>query len=533
MAAPRRPEVTIAIAAAAALGVAAEWVGFGWTDARHWIPDLATGWTIVACGLVAGARRPRSRTGALLTAAGVAWFAGNFASARWEPLAWTAGHLAFVHRGVLAHALLSYPTGRLRSRALVAAVAAGYVVSLVPQVTESDRATVAVGLAVIAVAVATPLPARGPAVLFGAVLAGGAAIRLATPADAADEAALLAYQAGICVVAVDLVARLRSRRREEAAVADLVVELGEHRSGTLRDALAHALGDPTLEVVYWGEDGAPLDAAGRAVAAPEPGPDRAVTVVERGGERVAALVHDPAVLDDPALLDAVAGAARLEAANSRLQADVRARVAELDASRRRLLEAGDEERSRLERRLHDGAERRLDVLSAMLREASAGSDGDAAREAVERARRQLERTRADLHELAHGLHPRVLSEQGLAGGLRDLAAASPVEVDVAAEDVALSPAARVTAYFVCAEALANVVKHAGARRARIAVRRNEGRLLVEVEDDGVGGADPDAGSGLRGLADRIEALGGALRVESPPGRGTLLAAEIPLGGEEA
>jgi signal transduction histidine kinase len=528
---PSRPELPVAVAAAA-LGIAAEWVGFGWSDARHWVPDLATGWTVVACGLVARTRRPRSRTGTLLTAAGFAWFAGNFASARWAPLAWTSGHLAFVHRGLLLHALLSYPTGRLRSRALAAAAVAAYAASLVPAVTESDRATIAVGLAAAAVAVAARLPARGPAVLFGAVLAGGAAIRLATPADDADQAALLAYQAGIGVIAVDLVARLRSRPREEAAVADLVVELGEHRSGTLRDALAEALGDPTLEVVYWGEDGAPLDAAGRAVPAPQPGPGRAVTVVERGGEPVAALVHDPAVLDDPALLDAVAAAARLEAANSRLQADVRARVAALDASRRRLLDAGDDERSGLERRLHDGAERRLDALSAMLRDATAGADGDAARDAVERARRQLERTRTDLHELARGLHPRVLAEQGLAGGLRELAAASPVPVDVAAEDVALPPAARVTAYFVCAEALANVVKHAGARTAHIAVRRRDGAIVVEVRDDGVGGADPGAGSGLRGLADRVEALGGTLRVESPPGRGTLLAAEIPLGGEE-
>jgi signal transduction histidine kinase len=520
------------IAAAVALGIAAEWVAFGWADPGDWIPDLATGWTLVGCGLVARARRPRSRTGALLTAAGLSWFAGNFGSAALDALAWAGAHLAFVHRGFLLHALLSYPTGRLRRRALQLATAAGYAVTLVPAITGSDAATVAFGVAVAAVAMVARIPARGPAVLFGAVLAGGAAIRLATTADDAGRAALLAYQAAICVVALDLVARLRSRPREEAAVADLVVELGDHPSGTLRDALAHALGDPTLEVVYWSEDGVPLDAAGRTVAAPEPGPGRAVTDIERGGERVAALVHDRAVLDDPALRDAVAAAARLEAANSRLRAEVRARLAELDASRRRLVRTGDDERARLERELHDGAERRLAALSPLLADAMAKADGETARDAVERAGRQLDRTRADLRELARGLHPRALSENDLAGALRELAAGSPVPVAVDADDTAVPVEARVTAYFVCAEALANVVKHAGARHASVRVRRDDGRLVVRVEDDGAGGADPAAGSGLRGLGDRVEALGGTLRVVSAPGRGTLLAAEIPLGGEE-
>jgi signal transduction histidine kinase len=531
MAAVRKPEAAAAIAAVV-LGVAAESVAFGWADARHWIPDVATGWTLVACGLVARVRRPRSRTGALLAAAGFAWFAGNFVSARWTLLATVAAQLAFLHRGLLVDALLSYPTGHLRSRALAAAVAAGYAVSLVPDASSGDGATIAAAVALAAVALVARVPARGAAALFAAVLAGGAALRLATASDAADQAALLAYEAAICVVALDMLGGLRSRSREEAAVADLVVELGARRSRTLRDALADALGDPTLDVVYWDADGAPLDAGGRPVAAPEPGPGRAVTVVERAGERVAALVHDPAVLEDPALLDAVASAARLEAANSRLQAEVRTRLAELGASRRRLLQAGDDERRRLERRLRDGAERRLDALAAVLRDAGARSDGDPARDAIEQASLRLERTQADLRELARGLHPRVLAEHGLAGALRDLAAASPLPVEVDAEDVTLPPAVEVAAYFVCAEALANAVKHAGARRARIAVRRNGADLDVEIEDDGAGGADPAAGSGLRGLADRVDALGGALRVESPRGGGTLLAAEIPLGGEE-
>jgi signal transduction histidine kinase len=517
---------------AAALGIAAESVGFGWAEPRHWIPDLITGWTLVACGLLARRRRRGSRVGVLLAAAGFSWFAGNFASAGWQPLAWAAAHLAFVHRGLLMHALLSYPTGRLRSRLLAAIVALAYAASLVLAVDRSDLATIVIGLGLVAAALIARLPARVPAVVFGIALAGGAALRLALPGGGPDEAALLVYEGAIWFTAVELLSGLRTRTREQAAVTDIVVELGEGPSETLRDALAGSLGDPTLAIVYWGAGGAPIDAAGRPVAMPGAGPDRAVTPVERGGERVAALVHDPAVLEDRALVEAVAAAARLAAANSRLQSDVRAQLGELAASRRRLLEAGDEERRRLKRELHDGAERRLEVLASILLEAGERGPGDLVGDHVQRAQRQLERTLGDLHELARGLHPRVLADEGLLGGVRDLAAACPVSVEIEVDDVRLPAAVEVAAYFVCAEALANVVKHARARHVFVAVRRSEGGIAVEVRDDGAGGADPASGSGLRGLEDRVEALGGVLHVESAPGSGTLLAAEIPLGGEE-
>jgi signal transduction histidine kinase len=517
---------------AAALGIAAEAVSFGWAEPRHWMPDLITGWTLVACGLFARRRRRGSRVGVLLAAAGFAWFAGNFASAGWRPLAWAAAHLAFVHRGLLVHALLSYPTGRLRSRPLVAIVALAYAASLVLAVDRSDLATIVIGLGLVGAALIARLPARMPAVLFGIALAGGAALRLALPGGGPDEAALLVYEGAIWLTAVELLSGLRTRTREQAAVTDIVVELGEGPSETLRDALAGALGDPTLAIVYWGGGGVPIDAAGRPVAMPDAGPDRAVTPVERGGERVAALVHDPAVLEDPALSEAVAAAARLAAANPRLQSDVRAQLGELAASRRRLLEAGDEERRRLERELHEGAECRLEVLASILLEAGKRGAGDAVGDHLQRAQRQLERTLGDLHELARGLHPRVLADEGLLGGVRDLGAACPVSVEIEVDDVRLPAAVEVAAYFVCAEALANVVKHACARHVSVAVRRFDGRIAVEVRDDGAGGADPASGSGLRGLEDRVEALGGVLHVESAPGSGTLLAAEIPLGGEE-
>jgi signal transduction histidine kinase len=246
---------------------------------------------------------------------------------------------------------------------------------------------------------------------------------------------------------------------------------------------------------------------------------------------IAALVHDPAVLDDPGLREAVSSAAQLAAANARLQAEVRARVAELRASRRRIVEAGDEERRRLERRLREGAEERLELLAEHLRRARLSAGSDAARERLDRTEAQLERTLEELRRLAHGLHPRVLAETGLAGALASLAEQAPIPVEVAAPDAKLPPEVEAVAYFLCSEALANVAKHASASRVSLSVTTGDGRVRIEVEDDGLGGADPARGTGLRGLVDRVEALGGTFNLESPAGAGTRLAAEIPLGGE--
>jgi signal transduction histidine kinase len=253
--------------------------------------------------------------------------------------------------------------------------------------------------------------------------------------------------------------------------------------------------------------------------------------VKREGQPVAALVHDPAVLEDPGLLEAVASAAQLAAANARLQAEVRARVEELAASRRRILAVRDEERRRLERRLHDKAEARLGELAVTLRRGQRSTTDQRTREQIAHAEDQLARTLEELRRLAHGLHPRVLAEHGLAGALAALAKDLPVPVDINVPSTQLPEQVAVAAYFVCAEALANVAKHAAAAHVAVAVTASEDRVKVEIADDGVGGADPAHGSGLRGLADRVETFGGTLQVESTSGHGTRLAAEIPLGGE--
>jgi signal transduction histidine kinase len=334
------------------------------------------------------------------------------------------------------------------------------------------------------------------------------------------------FEAALALLAILLARGVLREPWARRVPTDLVVELAETRYGALRDRLARALGDPTLEVGFRVEQGdGYVDAAGRPLALPPLGSPRRTTVVEH-----AVLIHDAALLDDPRLAAALSEAAQLAGSNARLQAEVRAQIAELQASRRRLLAAADDERRRLEQRLHETAERRLAMLLPELERARRVAVGDPERAArVQRASEQLEHSLADVRRLAAGLHPRELATGGLREAMAALAARSPVPVEL---DLGLSenlPAeAERTAYFVCSEGLANVAKYANASRARVNVRAVGDRLRVEVADDGRGGAHPAGGSGLRGLADRVEAVGGTLTIDSPAGAGTRVVAELPL-----
>jgi signal transduction histidine kinase len=533
-------------ATAVLYGLAAEWTAFEWSDSRGWLPDFAVGWTFIVCGLIGHARRPESRTGTLLIGTGFTWFLGNFASLDIGPVAWLAGQALYLHRGILIHCLLSFPNGRLRSRLDQGAVVLGYVAALIVPIAQDAIATAVLGVVLLAVAVRGHLATIGPtrraralavrvAVAVGFALAARALARMVLPAGIADEAGLLAYQLILCVVAVGLLIGLLRGSWQEAAVTDLVVELTETPTAMLRDALARALGDPTIEVGYRlsAAEGY-VDAQGRPLDLPEAGTSRAVTPIEANGIPLGALVHDPAVLDDPGLVESITAAARLAASNARLQAEVRAQIAQVEASRRRLVEAGDEERRRLQRRLRDGAERRLHAIAVTLtkvRALAARSPESNVLAQATQADRQLRRTFEDLHELARGLHPLALEGSGLAGALEDLVERSPVPVELRVSTTDLPRDVAAGAYFVCSEALANLAKHAGASCGMITIATRGDRLAVEVADDGVGGADAGRGSGLRGLADRIEALGGKLIVDSPASGGTRLTAEIPLGGQ--
>jgi PAS domain S-box-containing protein len=215
----------------------------------------------------------------------------------------------------------------------------------------------------------------------------------------------------------------------------------------------------------------------------------------------------------------------------RLNAELHVRLEELAASRARIVAAGDIERRRLERNLHDGAQQRLVALALSLRIALAKlqTEPEAAREALVGAGEELTRALDELRELARGLHPAVLTDRGLPAAVEMLAGRAPVPVEIAEMPGERLPApVEAAAYYLIAEALTNVAKYASASTVRVRIVAGDRHLLVEITDDGVGGADPASGSGLRGLADRVEALGGTLAVASPAGGGTTLRAEVPL-----
>jgi signal transduction histidine kinase len=240
-------------------------------------------------------------------------------------------------------------------------------------------------------------------------------------------------------------------------------------------------------------------------------------------------MHDPSLAQEGDRLREVAAAASMALENARLQAELRANLEELRGSRGRVIEAADFERRRLERDLHDGAQRRLVTLSMSLGMLEHRLDGDPeARALVTEARREAAGSLQELRDIAHGIHPAVVTSHGLAVALESLVATAPVPVGVAVElEERLPSTAEVAAYYLICEALTNTAKHAHASSASVAVRREPDRVVVEIDDDGVGGADTAGGSGLRGLADRVEALEGSLRVVSQAGEGTHLRAEIP------
>jgi signal transduction histidine kinase len=333
------------------------------------------------------------------------------------------------------------------------------------------------------------------------------------------------------VVGLAPIAFLIGLLRSRLAVGPAIASLGAGAArGDVVGALRTALRDPSLEVAYWvAEYDRYADVDGRAIELPT-APGRATTLIDReDGTHVAALVHDPSLRDEPELLDAVTAAAAFALENARLHAELRARLDELRGSRARIIEAAQTERQRLERDLHDGAQQRLVALSLELGllEQRFEAEPDA-KAALDQTRREVTESLRELRELAQGIHPAVVTGHGLAVALKTLAARAQVPVRLTVDlDARLPERQEVAAYFVVSESLTNIAKYACASSAAVDVRRVDGRLVVEVVDDGVGGADTRRGSGLRGLADRVEALGGRLRVWSPAGGGTRVEAEIP------
>ena len=547
--------------AAVGAGLAIGWLGAdaGVSGARI-ATDLALSWALVGASLVALERQRWGRVRALLAAAAFALLAADLQWATSEVL-WTVGFLlSGLWLALLVNFVLTFPEGRSWSPAARLAVAAAYatalggqlagalvlpdsrdLLSFAPQQSVADavdraQGTVAIAvlLALLFLVVRRLLLLRGPArraqapVLVGAGLAvpptmlwlawTTATGESAPTPETIARAAWLLLPLGV----VAGIARSRLHRRE---ASELVVELQTEGATSLRERLARALGDPTVEVAYRLDDGRYVDDAGRPVELPQR-PDRAVTVVTARGEEVAVVVHDPALLDEPALVESVRATAGLVLENERLAAEVHARLAEVRASRARIVAAGDAERRRLERNLHDGAQQRLVTLSLALGIAAARGD-EAGSDELSRAQEQVEEAIVELRELARGIHPTLLREEGLVAAVEALARRTPLPVTVegSAGDRLPDPV-ELAAYFLVSEALTNVVKHASASEAAVRLERGAGALRVSVIDNGVGGARAGADSGLAGLSDRLEALDAKLVVESEPGRGTRIGTEI-------
>jgi signal transduction histidine kinase len=488
--------------------------GPGWPDM---VGDGAAGAALLGAAGVTALRPRGRRVGLILGLAGAAWLAGTVDAS-----------LAALHRGPLAHALLAFPDGLLTSAVAVAATTTAYVTGAVPDLADSAWLTLAAGAVLVAAAVVSRQRRQaGPSRLIVEPLAFGMALALGAAASLRDDAALgdiaqWLYYAVVAGVSIAVPVRLARSGWTGAALSSLVAELGDlEGADALRDRLARAVGDPDLVVGYrLGSNGMYVDAAGRTLDLPSPSSGRTATpVVHDSGEVIAVLVHDSPALEDPSLRRDVASAARLAVANTRLRAEVAARAREVTASRRRLLEVADRERRRLEAELRTSAGHRLDAVAERL--ASRGEDSIVAIAA------ELDQARADLARLARGLHPAALTDGGLAAALGELAVAATVPVTLEVAPARFPAMVEAAAYFVCAEAMANASKHSGCDRVIVSVAASADSVEVRISDDGGGGASL-SGSGLLGLRDRVEALGGRLGVHSPPGGGTRIEARLPL-----
>ncbi|MEY2513009.1 MAG: hypothetical protein QOJ89_367 [bacterium] len=321
-------------------------------------------------------------------------------------------------------------------------------------------------------------------------------------------------------------ARYEGLRRVERHLVDL--RAGRAAPEETGAVLAEALGDPTAELLLWLPEGdGYVDACGRVVQ-PSGNDGRALTPVRRGDLPLGAVLHDAALSEQPDLLESVINAAGLAIEIARLRAEVQRRLAEVQESRARIVTAGYEERRRLERDLHDGAQQRLVSIGLAIRHVQGrlGAGGGGVGSQLDAAVDEVTRTIEELREMARGVRPACLDD-GLAAALRDLASRSPLRTDVDATTERFAESIEAAAYFVASEALTNCVKHARASRVTVSAVRDNGSLVLRIADDGVGGAVAGERSGLAGISDRVAALGGSVSVSSPAGKGTAVVAELP------
>ncbi|HEX4306382.1 MAG TPA: histidine kinase [Solirubrobacterales bacterium] len=525
------------------------------------VPWLAS--SFVWAGIAAALRRPASRMGALMVAAGLVWLLAELSNAEVPALTATGLILATLPLAIVFHLLLAFPSGRLRGRASVVTVLVGYFVCTVMQVPQylfggggegpwtvlqvKDSSTLAdAGLwaqwgvgSLVTVATVVILWQRwrriapegrravAPILAYGifAVLYVAVSGRLYVGIGIPDEWAPWALFSQIVAVAIIPVAfgatMLSGGFGRTLAIDELAGRIEPGEDDSMTAALAATLGDPSVEVALWmPARGAYVDGLGEAVAVPPSDPGRAsVEITGAGGERLGALLYDATLAPDAGLAEAAARVVAMQLDRERLEGEVRASA----------VEARDDERRRLARDLHDGMQTRLLLLAMSANELSEESQlAPGERVKLRKLERELVAAADELRTFAHGFLPPALMERGIYAAAADLADAYPGAIEREIDPGADRPSAPVetTAYFVVSEGLANSLKHADADSVRLSLARENGSLLIEVEDDGRGGARPD-GSGIGGIRDRVEALDGTLAVTTPPLGGTLLRVALP------
>jgi signal transduction histidine kinase len=517
----------------------------------------------VGAGLLAWARRPSNRMGALIVAGGFVWILAGLLNTGIPALTAVGLIVSTVPLAIVVHLLHAFPSGRLRGNASRATVLAGYFVVLVLQAPTylfgqgsgnpdtvlqiADRHDLAhIGewvqsIAGAAVMVATaailfdrlrraeparrrvlaPLDAYGIlAVLF--VPLSSVAVRNWFPEAGLELAvAQLTVMAGIAVAFVAAVLRGGFARTEE--VQELGALLGaEEGRPALGAALSQVLGDDSLELLFRVDEPPRwVDRDGTEAELPGPRSERAVSEVRLGERLVGAIVYDATLIADAELVADAARVTALALDNERLTVELLASREGLRVSRARLVEATDAERRRIARDLHDGLQTRL-VLLAMQVGTAAPTD-----DTMAELSRGVQEAIVELRQVVDGVVPASLTERGLYAAATELTDRMPIPVELDFEPLSaeLPIGVETAGYFVVSEAFSNVVKHSRAEELRLSISRLDGSLRIEVVDDGVGGAH--FGGGLRGLADRVDALSGRLVVESPPGGGTRILAEVP------
>jgi signal transduction histidine kinase len=559
-------------------GIGAVWLAAHQQQGRPTDPGpvltLVVGASLLGCGLASWRNRPENRLGPVMALTGFGWFAAQLSEAS-APWLYTIGSaVQYLFAIGLVYLLLSFPSGRLPGRIdrwlMVATIGLlalqllamlygnkaglrcpGCPDNLLQVVHDNHKAqnwlnlerllgSVVITLTLVVIVRRWLRASAAQRRAVAPVLVAGCAM-LATLVwtvvfdllgDPLNGLPAQIWYYTIATVPVAVLFVFMQRRLARGMVAGLVVELGGPSSaGDLHEALARALGDPSLELAYWfSAEKCYVDGAGSAVRLPDADSGRSATFVERDGHPIAVLLHDPVLQHNAELVESVCAAASLALENERLQAELRARLAELHASRARLVEATDAERRRIERDLHDGTQQRLVsiAMSLGLLESKLPAQATAAKPLVSETRAALALALQELRELTHGINPPLLTERGLPAALDELCrrAGLPTHLEVAL-DRRLPDQIESAAYFMASEALTNAAKHSHGSEIRVTVTDESRCLIVEVGDNGIGGAVSTGGSGLRGLGDRIEALGGRFTVSSPPGRGTTLRAEIP------